>query len=48
MHAILIMLPILIYAFITAVAVVYVFVVVLPRLRGRKETPAARTAIRRR
>lgn len=37
MQAILIMLPILVYAFITAVAVVYVFSVVLPQLRDRKQ-----------
>lgn len=48
MQAILIMLPILIYGFITAVAAIYVLGVALPRLRGRREKRVERIAARRR
>jgi hypothetical protein len=48
MQAILIMLPIFIYAFIALVVLAYVvFAVVLPRWRGAKDKPASGTASRR-
>lgn len=47
MQAILIMLPILAYGFITAVAVIYVLAVALPRRRGRRGKRVDRTAARR-
>lgn len=47
MQAILIMLPILIYAFVTALMLAYVFRVVLPRLRGNRDKPAPGTATRK-